>query len=199
MNEIPEQPLRLPDDASEGSQLSALLRIAVERSSQSILILHQRDLLLANAAAKHTFHLDDSALQQCLGVDGPGGLLIERIEENIASSAGQGKASFEYHLSGGESASEHILTVSATPLDTSHTLVEARPSQRPLDNEVAKTASQLRHNFKTPLSVIKLALSHFSHNYDKLSEQERLSIIEDITQEITRLTSDIDSLAVAKK
>lgn len=199
MNDTPERPLPLPDHASESSQLSSLLRAAIERSTHSMMILHQRDLLLANMAAKGLFNLNDSALNQRLKVEGPGGLLIERIEETIAASPGKGKASFEYHLSGGGSDAERILTVTATPLDADHMLVEASPSVRLFDSEAAKTASQLRHNFKTPLSVIKLGLSHFSHNYAKLSEQERLSIIEDITQEITRLTSDVDKLAVAKK
>ena len=187
----------MANQANSSGQLSALLRSAIEQSSHSYLILRQRILVFANLAARRTFGMDDSALDQLLRIDGPGGLLVERVEE-ITASAISDKNAFDYRPSPAPDQPEQLLAVTVTVIDADHTLVEAIPARRPAELQAAQLASQLRHKFKTPLAVIKLGLSHFSHNYDKLSEQERLAIVEEITQEITRLTKDVDALTATK-
>lgn len=199
MNDGSEKPRPLSNQTSENRELCQVLHAALEKSPHSFLLLRKQILVMANPAAIQIFNLDASRLGRPLQIDGPGGLLTERIEETIAAAAGGGKHRFEYRLGPDHDTPEQLLAITVTPVDGDYTLLEAIPVHQAPAVDAARAASQIRHRFKTPLAVIKLGLSHFSHNYDKLSEQERLSIVEEITQEITRLTKDVDSLTASKK
>src|SRR5579862_3200183 len=79
-------------DTSEHLRLTAA---AVENLTVGILVLHEDRVVLANRAVQQILNLTEKVMDSSLTIDGPDGLLRERISENYRPELA---ITFDYRL-----------------------------------------------------------------------------------------------------
>ena len=170
-----------------------MLQTIMETSSGGLLLveLGSGRLYMANPAALQALHLSNDALGRPLGIDGPGGLLYERLIEALPPAP---VSTFDYPLIVGSRTRTirvHVLPVSADKLLVQLndvTLLLAVEGRR---EAAVATAS---HDLKTPLAVINLGLSNLLAYYEETPDAERRLLIEEALEQVGAMRGSIRSL-----
>ena len=157
---------------------SRLLETLVEHAPIGLMLLIGDRLLVANPAARSA--LGVTPTEPFLNVNGPDGLLSDRIAE----AARNQKPSFLYHL-----ASERVLKV--VPVVTKGNVLvclEDVTATQKASSSRERTLAQAFHDLKTPLAVLSLGLSNLTTYYDKMTDNDRQSNIQELSEQVGEMT-----------
>jgi hypothetical protein len=167
------------------------MQLLFEKSLAGLMLLEQGRVMLCNPAATRALALDANAIGQVLRVDGPDGLLSERIME-----ATKGNGMFDYHMPASDSRSEYTLQLSIVPLDAGKMLIQIDDVTltRRLQSRWEESVAHAFHELKTPLAVFSLGLSNLSFYYERLTDEERRSTIDDLAAQAREMTDVLAEL-----
>ena len=169
----------------------SLLQIALDKFPAGMLILEGGTILLANAAAIRALEPASAAAGQQLALDGPDGALADRI---ASAAKNKNNSAFDYHLDGGQPG--RTLRLDVVPLSGSRALARIDDITS-LQRGAARSEQAIRHafhEFKTPLAVLSLGLSNLSVYYDRLPDEERKAMIDDLAQQVREMSTIVSDL-----
>jgi nitrogen fixation/metabolism regulation signal transduction histidine kinase len=169
----------------------SLVRVLFDKSPAGLMFLDQNRLVICNPAAARALGLDGKAIGQPLRVDGPDGLLSERIME-----ATKGAGVFDYHMPASDDRGEYALQLTILPLDSGKMIVQIDDvtSTRRLQSRWEDSVAHAFHELKTPLAVFSLGLSNLSFYYDRLTDEQRRSTIDDLADQAREMTEVLAEL-----
>jgi len=156
-----------------------------------MLVLEGGTILLANVAATRALELSGTVQGQRLSVDGQDGLLVDRIAGAIKGKAG---AVFEYRV--GSEQPGRILWLDVVPLSANRVLarIDDITSQQRGGGRSEEAIRHAFHELKTPLAVLSLGLSNLSVYYERLPDEERRAMIDDLAQQVREMSSIVSDL-----
>src|SRR5205809_664577 len=103
----------------EGDQRDTLLELMLNKSPVGLLLLERNRLLIANPAALQILSLNDKAIGATLALDGPDGLLVDRVAEIVRKDEQQ----FDYNLPANNIRSERVVSVEIITLPNARVLL----------------------------------------------------------------------------
>ena len=174
-----------------GDNRDGLVQVLFDQSPAGLLLLDQGKLVISNPAATQALALGSNAIGQPLRVDGPDGLLLERIMEST-----KGTGVFDYHMPASEDRAEYTLQLTVLPLDGGKMLIQLDDvtSTRRLQSRWEDSVAHAFHELKTPLAVFSLGLSNLSFYYDRLTDEQRRSTIDDLAEQAREMTEVLAEL-----
>lgn len=169
----------------------SLVQTLFDKSLAGLLLLDQGRVVICNPAATRALALDANAIGQPLRIDGPDGLLLERIME-----ATKGSGVFDYHMPPSDARGEYTLQLSIVPLDGGKMLIQIDDVTltRRLQSRWEESVAHAFHELKTPLAVFSLGLSNLSFYYERLTDEERRSTIDDLAAQAREMTDVLAEL-----
>lgn len=169
----------------------SLLQTVLESSPTGLAIIEQSRLLMANPAALHALGLNESAFDQLLLIDGPDGLLLERLLEGLPPSA---IASFEYRIE--RERRPRFLRIEVVPFGSDKLLAQVNDVTllREIESRREEAVASTSHDLKTPLAVMNLGLSSLLSYYEQMPDEDRRTMIEETLEQVGEMKTLISSL-----
>jgi two-component system phosphate regulon sensor histidine kinase PhoR len=170
-----------------------MLQTIMESSPGGLLLVEVNNgrLYMANPAAMHALHLRVEELGCPLRIDGPDGLLYERLIEALPPSM---TTAFDYRLvMGGRTRTLHLEVV---PVSADKLLVQLNDITllQAVETRREAAVANASHDLKTPLAVINLGLSNLLAYYEETPDAERRQLIEEALEQVGAMRSSISSL-----
>lgn len=168
-----------------------LLQTVMEGSPAGLAVIERSTLLMANPAALHALHLDSAAFNCPLTINGPDGLLSERLMEAMPPSRA---TTFDYRVQ-----TEHrprILRIDVVPVGTEKLLAQINDITLLREIELRREAAvaSTSHELKTPLAVMNLGLSSLLSYYEQMPDEDRRTMIEETLEQVGEMKMLISSL-----
>ncbi len=182
--------IRPSDDETDERHI--LLKTIFDKSPVGLLMLDQHTVLLANPTAITLLNLQGSESGQTLRLDGPDGLLTERLLE----ATRVGPDTFDYRVSVPDKHEARTLRLRAVPLEAGKLLVKIDDVtvQQQVGVRWEKAVGDAFHELRTPLAVFSLGLSNLSTYYDRFTDEQRRSTIADLAEEGNAMTAILAKL-----
>jgi nitrogen fixation/metabolism regulation signal transduction histidine kinase len=183
------------DMASKNQNIDriSLLEVMVNKSPAGLMILDNKGrVLMANPSALLALGIDERLIGQGLRMDGPDGVLFERLTEALKTD----DAVFIYRVPATEFRSERTLHLEVVPLDDGKLLarVDDRTLTQRAESRWEDSISHTFHELKTPIAVLNLGLSNLATYYDKLSDEDRQIEINDLAEQVSQMGEIINDL-----
>lgn len=169
-----------------------MVQTVMEASPSGLAVIEGGRLLLANPAALHALRLGYDAFDTPLNVDGPDGLLMERLHEALPPSP---ITSFEYRVSGRRGQTRY-LRIDVVPVGPDKILAQINDITllRDMESRREEAVANTSHELKTPLAVMNLGLSNLLSYYERMPDEDRRSMIEETLEQVSEMKNLISGL-----
>ena len=158
------------------------MQTVFDKSPVGLLLLDQDRVSLANPAALKLLNQGTAEPNQVLRIDGPDGLLVERLTEAARTND---IPSFDYRMPQLHGDEAVTLRFEVVPIKEGSSLV--RIDDVTADHDVQlrweEAVSNAFHELRTPLAVFSLGLSNLSTYYERFSDEQRRSMIDELAAE----------------
>jgi nitrogen fixation/metabolism regulation signal transduction histidine kinase len=175
----------------ESDHRDSFIQILFDKSLAGLLLLDQGRVIICNPAASRALSLNGNAFGNPLRIDGPDGPLWDRIMEST-----RGSGVFDYHMPANDERGEYTLQLSVVQLDGGKMLLQVDDvtSTRRLQSRWEDSVGHAFHELKTPLAVFSLGLSNLSFYYERLTDEQRRSTIDDLAEQAREMTEVLAEL-----
>jgi signal transduction histidine kinase len=167
-----------------------LLQTVMNSSPSGMIVVENGRLLMANPVALQSLRLYQTDFDLPLEVDGPDGLLLERLRE-----ADNDNPSFDYRVSGPDNEERHLqFTVVTVGPDRILAQMNDVTLLREVESRREQAVAYTSHELKTPLAVMTLGLSNLLSYYERMPDQERRQMIGEAMDQVNEMRGLITSL-----
>lgn len=176
----------------ENDQRHTLFELMLNKSPVGMLLLERNRLLMANPAALQILSLNDKVMGTTLTIDGPDGLLTERIAETLRKDEQQ----FDYNLPANAVRSERTISVEVISLPNDRLLLAICDVtvERRVEAKWNDSIAHALHDLKTPLAVLSMGLSNLSTYYERMSDEMRREEIDELAEHVREMSNIFNEL-----
>ncbi len=170
-----------------------LLQTVMNSSPSGMIVVENGRLIMANPAALQALRLYQTDFDLPLEIDGPDGLLLERLRE-ATSQVGE-TDSFDYRVPGSNH-EERILQFTVVTVGTDRVLAQMNDVTllREVESRREQAVAYTSHELKTPLAVMTLGLSNLLSYYERMPDDERRQMIGEAMEQVNEMRGLITSL-----
>jgi signal transduction histidine kinase len=168
-----------------------LLQTVMAAAPSGMAVIEDGRLLMANPAALQALRLYQTDFDAPVVVDGPDGLLLDRLRE----VRDRENASFEYRVVGYDSELRY-LQIKPVSVGYNKELVQIDDVTllREIDSRREQAVAHTSHELKTPLAVMNLGLSNLLAYYERMPDLDRRVMIEETLEQVSEMKALISGL-----
>jgi signal transduction histidine kinase len=176
----------------EGDQRHTLFELMLNKSPVGLLLLERNRLLIANPAAMQILSLNDKSIGATLTLDGPDGLLTDRVADIVRKDEQQ----FDYNLPANNVRSERVISVEVISVPNERLLlaIDDVTAERRVEAKWSDSIAHALHDLKTPLAVLTMGLSNLSTYYERMSDEMRREEIDDLAEHVREMSNIFNEL-----